>query len=96
LRTGACDAGMVGGAADARAAAALDTGAVAPRRAALGVRIARRDVAATGLFTEFQATVAFRSMISFRIAFWFDASLPQSGPSGFVVYRSDYYRTDRG
>ena len=31
---------------------------------------------------EFRVTVASRSMISSRIAFWFDASLPQSGPRG--------------
>jgi len=76
-------AGIVGGAADACAKAAPDTGAAAPRSRALAVRGARRDIALTDLSTEFRVTVASRSMISSRIAFWFDASLPQrpAGPS---------------
>jgi hypothetical protein len=55
--------------------AAPDAGTVAPRSPALTVRIARRDIASTGLSMEFRVTVASRSRTSSRIAFWFDASL---------------------
>jgi hypothetical protein len=69
LRIAACDAGMVGGAADVCAKAARGARAVAPRRPPLAVRSARRDIASADLFTEFPVKVASRSMISSRIEF---------------------------